>query len=125
MKAAAFKHLLLTSAVAALLAAQPNSQPNPYRTVELWYTLPAGRTMGSTSSVLVAPNGHIWIAERCGVNGCAGSSLPPILEFDASGKLLKAFGANLFVFPHSILMDKDGNLWLTDGQDKDGKGHQV
>ena len=59
------------------------------------------------------------------MNSCAGSSLPPILEFDASGKLLKALGANLFVFPHSILMDKDGNLWLTDGQDKDGKGHQV
>ena len=120
-----FKHLLLTSAVAALLAAQPNSQPNPYRTVEHWFTLPAGRTMGSTSSVFVAPNGHIWIAERCGVNTCAGSNLPPILEFDPSGKLLKSFGANLFVFPHSILMDKDGNLWLTDGQDKDGKGHQV
>ena len=125
MKAAAFKHLLLTSFIAVLLAAQPNSQPNPYRTVEHWFTLPAGRTMGSTSSVLVAPNGHIWIAERCGVNTCAGSDLPPILEFDPSGKLLKAFGANLFVFPHSILMDKDGNLWLTDGQDKDGKGHQV
>jgi sugar lactone lactonase YvrE len=125
MKAAAFKHLSLTSLIAVLLAAQPNSQPNPYRTVEHWFTLPAGRTMGSTSSVLVAPNGHIWIAERCGANTCAGSNLPPILEFDPSGKLLKSFGANLFVFPHSILMDKDGNLWLSDGQDKDGKGHQI
>ena len=87
--------------------------------------MPGGRSMGSTSSVLVAPNGHIWVAERCGANSCAGSDVDPILEFDATGKVLKSFGAGMFVFPHSILMDKDGNLWLTDGQGRDGKGHQV
>ena len=120
-----FKSFALMGAAAALLAAQPNSEPNPYRTVEHWFTMPEGRSMGSTSSVFVAPNGHIWIAERCGANTCAGSNLPPILEFDAAGKLLKSFGANLLVFPHSLLMDREGNLWLTDGQGKDGKGHQV
>jgi sugar lactone lactonase YvrE len=101
------------------------AQPNPYRTVEHWFTLPEGRTMGSTSAVFVAPGGHIWVAERCGANTCADSSVAPILEFDESGKLLKSFGGNLFVFPHSILMDNEGNLWVTDGQGKDGKGHQV
>jgi streptogramin lyase len=115
----------LMGAVPAILAAQPNSQPNPYRTVEHWFTLPEGRAMGSTSAVFVAPDGHIWIAERCGANSCLGSSLPPVLEFDASGKLLKSFGANLFVFPHSILMDRDGNLWITDGRGNGDKGHQV
>ncbi len=45
--------------------------------------------MGSTSSVFVAPGGHIWVAERCGANTCADSSVPPILEFDESGKLLQ------------------------------------
>ena len=113
--------LALVVATAAGLAAQPN----PYRTVEHWFTLPEGRTMGSTSSVFVAPGGHIWVAERCGANTCADSSVAPILEFDESGKLLKSFGAGLFVFPHSILMDNEGNLWVTDGQGKDGKGHQV
>jgi DNA-binding beta-propeller fold protein YncE len=120
----------LFAAAAALLvaepgSAQPNSQANPYRTIEHWFTLPEGRTMGSTSSVFVAPNGHVWVAERCGANSCADSNLPPVLEFDSSGKLLKAFGANLFVFPHSLLIDKDGNLWITDGQGKDARGHQV
>ena len=42
MKAAMFKQFLLTSTVAALLAAQPNSEPNPYRTVEHWYHAPRG-----------------------------------------------------------------------------------
>src|SRR5262249_28407139 len=107
------------------LAAQPNSQTNPYRTVEHWFTLPEGRTMGSTSAVMVAPSGHIWVAERCGVNSCAGSNLTPVLEFDPSGKLLKSWGAGMFIFPHGIWIENDGTLWLTDGQGADGKGHQV
>ena len=116
---------ILAGAVAAAAGAQPNSQPNPYRTVEHWFKLPEGRTMGSTSAVAVARDGHIWIAERCGANTCDGSLLPPILEFDASGRLLKSFGAGMFLFPHGILIDRDGNIWLTDGQGKEGKGHQV
>src|SRR5215469_1476870 len=79
--------------------APPNSQPNPYGTVENWGKLPAGRTWGSTSAVDIGPDGSIWVAERCGANTCAGSNLPPILRFDPSGKLLKSFGQDLFVFP--------------------------
>src|SRR5438067_12237170 len=88
--------------------AQPNSEPNPYRTVEHWFTLPEGRTMGSTSAVWATPNGHIWVAERCGMNSCANSDLAPIFEFDSSGKLLKNFGAGMFIFPHGIWIEQDG-----------------
>jgi sugar lactone lactonase YvrE len=31
----------------------------------------------------------------------------------------------MFVFPHGLFVDRDGNVWVTDGQGKDGKGHQV
>ncbi len=96
--------------------APPNSQPNPYRTAERWYRLPEGRTMGSSSAVAVAADGHIWVAERCGVNSCAGSNLPPVLEFDPSGNLVRSFGAGMFVFPHGMTLDEDGNMWVTDGQ---------
>ena len=105
--------------------APPNSQPNPYRAVENWGTLPEGRPWGSTSAVDIGPDGSIWVAERCGANTCAGSSLAPILHFDSSGKLLKSFGQDLFVFPHGIFVDTRGNIWITDAQGKDGKGHQV
>jgi DNA-binding beta-propeller fold protein YncE len=101
------------------------AQPNPYRTAERWYQLPDGRAMGSTSAVTVAPDGHIWVVERCGANSCAGSAVAPILEFAPSGKLLRAVGAGMFVFPHSIAFDKDGNFWITDGQGAAGKGHQA
>jgi sugar lactone lactonase YvrE len=119
--------MLIIAAIAASLSyAQPNSQPNPYRTIEHWGQLPEGRTWGSTSAVEIDRDGKsIWVAERCGVNSCAGKTDAPILEFDASGKLLKSFGSGMFLFPHGICVDKDDNIWVTDGQGKEGIGHQV
>ena len=31
----------------------------------------------------------------------------------------------MFVFPHGLHVDRDGNIWVTDGQGADGKGHQI
>jgi streptogramin lyase len=106
--------------------AQPtNSLPNPYRTVENWAKLPEGRKWGSTSAVGVDRDGNVWVAERCGQNSCAGRNEAPVLEFDPSGRLLKSFGEGMFVFPHGFFVDKDGNVWVTDAQGIEGKGHQV
>ena len=75
-------------AFAGQLAAQEpvaptNDLPNPYRTITGWAVMPEGRAWGSTSAVDVAPNGtSIWVAERCGANTCAGSTLDPVLLFD-------------------------------------------
>src|SRR6202040_6856 len=117
--------LLVVAAAVAIASNEPDAQPNPYRTISDWAMLPEGRSGGSTAGVDVDSHDHIWVAERCGANSCVGSNLAPILEFDTSGKLLKSFGAGTFVFPHGIFADKDGNIWVTDGQGKDGKGHQV
>jgi DNA-binding beta-propeller fold protein YncE len=119
------RFIVLAGVLAALASGQPNSQPNPYRTVANWGQLPEGRTWGSTSAVDVDRAGNIWVAERCGANTCAGKTDAPILKFDPSGKLLTSFGAGMFVFPHGISVDPDGNVWITDGQGRDGKGHQV
>jgi sugar lactone lactonase YvrE len=113
------------AALIAVFAAASYAQDNPYRVVEGWAKLPDGRTWGSTAAVDIDANDHIWVAERCGANSCADSKLAPIMEFDQSGKLLNSFGAGLFVFPHGISIDKEGNVWVTDGLGKDGKGHQV
>jgi DNA-binding beta-propeller fold protein YncE len=40
-----------------------------------------------------------------------------MLKFDASGKLVKSFGAGMLIFPHGIHVDRDGNIWVTDGRD--------
>ena len=63
--------------------------------------------------------------DRCGAKTCAGSDVAPIQKFDASGKLLKSFGAGMFIFPHGLFVDRQDNVWVTDGQGKDGKGHVV
>lgn len=92
-----------------------NDLPNPYRTITGWAKMPSGRTWGSTSAVDIDRDGtSIWVAERCGANSCAGSDLPPVLHFDSSGRLLKAFGAGLMISPHGIYVDKDDNVWVTD-----------
>src|SRR5580658_2658889 len=104
-----FKFVVVSAfaAVAVLYASnEPNSQPNPYRTVTNWAKLPEGRTWGSAAGVAVDSHGNIWVAERCGANSCAGSNLPPILKFDSSGQLLTSFGAGMFVFPHGLYVDK-------------------
>jgi sugar lactone lactonase YvrE len=105
-----------------------NDRPNPYKTVDNYFKLPEGRVWGATSAVDVDRDGKsIWVAERCGANTCLGSMLAPILKFDAAGKLVTSFGAGMFIFPHGIHVDRDGNVWITDAQgNKEGTiGHQV
>jgi sugar lactone lactonase YvrE len=101
-----------------------NEAPNPYQTVENYFKLPDGRQWGSTSAVDIDKDGKsIWVAERCGANSCWDqfkneiSPLDTVLKFDASGKLLLSTGKGLMIFPHGIHVDRDGNIWVTDGQD--------
>lgn len=102
-----------------------NDLPNPFRTVRDWGQLPAGTKWAAVTAVEPAPDGSIYVIHRCFANSCAGRSEPPILKFDASGKLLKSWGAGMFVFPHGATVDAEGNLWVTDAQIKNGKGYQV
>jgi len=106
---------LAASVARAQTSAPTNDLPNPYRTVEGWAKLPDGRTWGSTSAVAIDRDGKsIWVAERCGANSCAGSSLDPVLEFDSNGNLVRHFGAGMFVAPHGIFVDRDDNVWVVD-----------
>ena len=113
--------LFALSALTALTAngqstAKPtNDLPNPYTTIEGWAKLPEGRAWGSTSAVEIDKDGtSIWVFERCTQNTCNGSDLPAILKFDASGKLVTSFGAGMFISPHGIDVDHEGNVWVTD-----------
>jgi sugar lactone lactonase YvrE len=107
--------VLAAPLVAVVLSA---AQPNPYRTVEGWAKMPEGRKWGATSAVDIAPDGRsIWVAERCGANSCLNSDLPVVLKFDADGNLVTSFGGGLMIFPHGIHVDREGNVWVTDGQD--------
>jgi len=92
-----------------------NNAANPYKETEGFFKLPAGRHFGSSSSVAGDSKGHIWVAERCGANNCAGSPLDPVMEFDAKGNFVKAFGAGMILFPHDLWIDSHDHLWIADG----------
>jgi DNA-binding beta-propeller fold protein YncE len=107
-----------------------NDLPNLFKSIAPWGELPAGQTWGALSAVAIDNDGKsVWVANRCGANpdippgespfaydSCAGSSVAPIMKFDASGKLLQSFGAGLFIFPHKIYVDADNNIWVVDGR---------
>ena len=111
----------------------PNSQPNPYPNVAQWGQLPAGRVWGNTSAIDVDAQGHIWVADKCGTTSCTGRTEHPVMELDASGKVLRSFGSGLFASPHGIHVDAEGNVWVTDapgpgvagGTATSDKGQQV
>ena len=94
-----------------------NEAPNPYQTIENYFKLPEGRKWGSTSAIDVDKDGKtIWVAERCGTNSCLTTpDIDPVLHFDEKGNLIKSFGKGLLIFPHGIWVDRDGNVWVTDG----------
>ena len=129
--------LISTSLHAQPVVNPTNEHPNPYRTINGHFELPGGRAWGSTSAVDVDPDGtSIWVAERCGANTCAGSSDDNVIKYDQDGNILKSWGGGLFIWPHGIHVDPQGNVWIVDGRAASaaelrdnpgaaGKGHAV
>ncbi len=109
-------------------AQDPNSAPNAYRPDEGWAKQPMGRGFGSTIGLNVDRDGKsMWIYDRCGGNTCEDSKIAPLNKYDASGRVVASIATGLTVFPHGLFVDKDGNVWITDGRaDKNKKkGHTV
>ena len=98
-----------------------------------WARLPGGREMGPPASVHVDVDGEsIWAFIRCdetspvpfarggrfGVD-CMNNdgTLKPhdtIYKFDSKGNVVKSFGAQMFIWPHGLHVDHEGNVWATD-----------
>jgi DNA-binding beta-propeller fold protein YncE len=147
------KRLLMTVAIAFSssglsrqdVASPVNDLPNPFEMVGNWGSLPEGRTWGSTGAISVDRDGRsVWAIERCGSSSwqqtgrvsCAGSTVAPVLKFDSAGSVVRSFGGGMFVFPHGLYVDREGNVWVTDARaatdaefaqfaDAKGKGHTV
>ena len=127
-------------AVALLAGALASAQalPNPYRAVDDWAQLPSGRQMGAVGGVAIDPDGeHIWAVIRCDAteperfgNECLDSDLDSVLKFDPDGDVVESFGGGMFIWPHGIDVDSDGNVWVTDAVSAERtpegiRGHQV
>lgn len=112
-----------------LCAQAQSALPDPFGAPQYqWATPPAGPPWGSSAGIERGPHGEIWAIDRCGANSCDGSDRAPIIMLDTrTGKAIKSIGAGLFVFPHGLYVDRDGDIWVTDAAvSKDGtKGVQV
>lgn len=128
----------ITTMLGAAVATHAQSYPNPFRAVDGWAQLPDGRTMGAVGGVTMDPDGdHVWAVVRCDAtdpsrfgNECLDSELDPILKFDLAGFVVQSFGSGLFIWPHGIDVDSDGNVWVTDAvgaarTPAGTRGHQV
>lgn len=114
------------------------SLPNPYRAVDGWAKMPEGRPMGAVGDLKMDPVGkHIWAIVRCTATDkksfgseCLDSDIDPLLKFDLEGNVVKSLAGGMFIWPHGLDVDHEGNVWVTDAiapkKTPAGKrGHQV
>jgi DNA-binding beta-propeller fold protein YncE len=122
--------LLAIAGAASVVTAQSGQQPKMplppvapgYTQVQPWGPVPEDQaTIGPPPGYVVRNKDVFWEIGRVAVN-TKGDRLyafrrsdPPVLRIDpATGKILKEFGSGMFVWPHGMYVDDDGNLWLTD-----------
>lgn len=96
-----------------------NNGANPYRVIRDWGQITSEkRPWGGSNGVAVDRDGKtVWATDRCSPGtspGCLGTKANPVHHFDESGKEIRSFGGGMFVWPHGIHVDKDGNVWVTD-----------
>jgi DNA-binding beta-propeller fold protein YncE len=98
-----------------------NSGANPYRVIRDWAQFTSEtRPWGGSNGVAIDRDGRsVWAVDRCSPGttpGCLGSKANPVHHFDESGKEIRSFGAGMFVWPHGIHVDRDGNVWVADSR---------
>jgi len=115
--------LALMAGFSARPVVRAQGLPNPYRIAEGWAQLPNGRAMGAVGKVVVDPDGqHVWAVVRCERledpsrfgDECRDSKTDPIVQFGPDGKVTKTFGGGLFIWPHGLDVDREGNVWVTE-----------
>jgi DNA-binding beta-propeller fold protein YncE len=87
--------------------AQPANAPDlGYAPAAEFFQLPAGMNFGAVSGVALNSKGNIFVLHR---------GPQPLMEFDSSGKLIRALGEGLLVRPHGLRIDAEDNIWIADG----------
>ena len=84
-----------------------------------WPTIPNNWVLGEVSSIAVDPRDHIWVLHRPASIPAdrRANAAPPVLEFDAAGKLISSWGgpADGYDWPdreHGIYADDKGFIWI-------------
>jgi hypothetical protein len=100
--------------------AQGASQRMPVFEVDpSWPKLPNGWVLGIVSSVATDRRDHVWILHRprTVAANLRAQAAPPVLEFDADGKFVRAWGGDAQghdwpVTEHGITIDHKDRIWI-------------
>ncbi len=92
------------AAFQALLARTPRL---PVTEVPLSTRMANAASLGTVSSVAAAEDGTVYILQR-------GEQADPVLAINTEGRVLRSWGKGLYVSPHSIRIDPQGNIWTVD-----------
>ena len=100
--------LTLSLSVGDRAHAQTTPRPPEFEVDPTWPTIPNDWVLGEVTSVSVDRNDNIWVLHvpQSVPEAQRASAAPPVLEFDAAGKLLRSWGG-----------PGNGAEWLTYGRD--------
>lgn len=93
-----------------------------YELVKDWPKLPGGFVLGNPTGIGIDSNQNIFIFHRAYRKWPADNVMPDsnissntILMLDReTGKIIKSWGADLFIMPHGLTVDQWDNIWVTD-----------
>jgi peptidylamidoglycolate lyase len=91
-----------------------------YELVKDWPQLPKGYVLSQVTGVGVDTNQNVFLFHRTGRQWTVPFpdsliSANTILMLDReTGKILNSWGANMFIMPHGLTVDKANNVWVTD-----------
>lgn len=131
MNRTSFAAVVVLAVVTACQAPAPQAQENALPTFQLdpaWPKIPPQWKLGDVASVAVDSQDHVWVLHRPRTLSEADFSkaAPPVLEFDADGNFVQAWGGNAeeYQWPereHGIYVDYKNNVWIGGNNAKDRK----
>ena len=97
---------LLLQVLTAPDPAQMEKAPDlGYRPVESALHLPDTVKLGAPASVAITKDKHLMVFNR---------GDHPLVEVDANGKFVRSLGEGMYMRPHGMRIDAQGNIWTTD-----------
>jgi DNA-binding beta-propeller fold protein YncE len=91
----------------------PTFEPDP-----TFPKLPNNWVLGAVAKVVVDRHDNVWLIHRPRTVAAGKTSAPPVVEFDAAGKFLQAWGGDGtgYDWPdaeHNIFVDHKDNVWIS------------
>ena len=122
--------VIVVAVVIAVHAGQTTTRDGPKFQVDpAWPKIPNNWQLGQVASVSVDGRDHVWVLQRPGTLSPDEKprAAPPLLEFDAAGTLIQAWGGPRqgYEWPeseHGVYVDPAGYVWIGGNGSKD---HQI